>query len=173
MVEITTANVLEITGKEILEKGEELVNLFFTLGYVTSNEFDALLDTYKSHSVSKVEVYFGSHHVDEFLFNGCTQKEIRIVKPGVEETRVTTIYPIPAFGAVSLGNYVEVNRNVVVHSRPHIDFDNINAAICHHSNRKTARRFEVGPRNKSSHSAECVLRVFIPHERVRAGKEVE
>lgn len=171
MVKLTTANVLEVTGKEILEQGEEWVNHFFTLGYVTSNEFDALLRIYNSHSVSKVEVYFGEQHADAFLFNGCTQKEIRIKKPGAEETRVVSIFPVAEFGAVGLGNYVEVNRNTVVHSRPHVDFNKLNATICHHSNRKITRRFEVGPRNVSSHSAECVLRVFIPQERVRAGQE--
>jgi len=173
MIEMTTADVLEVTEKEILEKGNEWVNHFFTLDYVTSNELEALMNVYRAHTINKVEVYFGARHVEEFLFNGCTQKEIRMKKPGEEESRVVNIFPVAEFGAVSLGNYVEVNRNTVVHSRPMINFDNINATVCHHTSRKTVRRFEVGPRNRASHSHEIVLRVYIPQERVRPGHEVK
>ncbi len=161
-VNVNTERVLEVTPHEVKMEGTLYANAFIGAGYITPMELDELMEVYASDKIDKVEVYFGGLHVNSFRLHGCTKKEIRRSQPGAEQTNVTQITPV--MGHVQLGEFIEVNRNIVTHRQPLINADNLVVTKCVHSERKAI--YTLGGTRHMPTPFKTVLRVFIPQNRL-------
>lgn len=166
MIKLTTEKVLSLQPIDIQEMGEEYVNHFFTLGYITSNEFDVLLDVFKDREIDIVEVYFGGRHNEAFRLQGCTEKEI--VREHTTTRRSDTVKIEPVLNEVGVGKYFEYNRKPSPNNQlPAFDANYLTATICSHVGRGATRGFGgiVTPHSIPSFRA---LRVYIPQNRLSA-----
>ncbi len=164
MIKLTTENVLSLQPIDIQEMGKEYVNHFFTLGYITSNEFDILLDVFKDKEIDIIEVYFGGRHNEAFRLQGCTEKEI--VREHKTTRRVDTVKIEPVLNDVEVGRYLEHNRMPLPTNRlPAFNADYLTATVCSHVGRGATRGFGgiVTPHSIPSFRA---LRVYIPQSRL-------